>query len=132
MNPSTSLLIERRREPSGIEASRLYFLALVANALSIRRRIASDREGLSFCCLAQFSMANRVLGGSCTVRTGSCPVAGRPRFFGVTVIDFLAISVLRKNVQRADGKLQLPTGPNPSHGGKPWPRLILFLPQFGR
>src|SRR5215471_6099408 len=62
---------------------------LPTRAISIRRRIASERDGLSFCCLAQFSMANRVLGGSRTVRTGSWPVAGRPRFFGVTVINSL-------------------------------------------
>jgi hypothetical protein len=29
--------------------------------------------------------------------TGSCPVAGRPRFFRTTGIDFLAIIVLRKS-----------------------------------
>ena len=44
---------------------------LLANAISIRRRIASEREGLSFCCLAQFSIANLVLGANRTVRTGS-------------------------------------------------------------
>jgi hypothetical protein len=74
----------------------LRFFDLAASANSIRRRIASDREGLSFCCLAQLSMASRVLGGRRTVKTGSWPVAGRPRFFGVTVIDSLAISVLRE------------------------------------
>jgi hypothetical protein len=61
-----------------------YFLGFAASASSISRRIASEREGLSFCCLAQFSMANRVLGGSRTVSTGSRPVAGRPGLFGVT------------------------------------------------
>jgi hypothetical protein len=65
---------------------------LLANAMSIRRRIASEREGLSFCCLAQFSIANLVLGASRTVRTGSRPVAGRPGFFGVTFsLDGLAM-----------------------------------------
>jgi hypothetical protein len=59
-------------------------LALVANANSSRRRIASEREGLSFCRLAQLSIADRSGGGSRTVRTGSLPVAGRPGFFGVT------------------------------------------------
>ncbi len=57
---------------------------LAASAISISRRIASDREGLPFCRLAQFSMASRVLGGRRTVRTGSRPVAGRPGLFGVT------------------------------------------------
>ena len=53
------------------------------SAISIKRRMASEREGFSFCCLAQFSMANRVLGGSRTVRTGSRPVAGRPGLLGM-------------------------------------------------
>lgn len=48
---------------------------LVARAISIRRRIASEREGLCFCCLAQFSMESRVLGGRRMLRTGSQPVA---------------------------------------------------------
>jgi hypothetical protein len=50
---------------------------LLGRASSIRRRIASDREGLSFCCLAQVSIADRVPGGSRTVRTGSSsPLTG--------------------------------------------------------
>jgi hypothetical protein len=60
---------------------RVAFLGLPASAISIRRRIASERVGLSFWCLAQFSIANLVFGGSRTVRTGSRPVAGRPGFF---------------------------------------------------
>jgi hypothetical protein len=47
-------------------------------------RIASEREGLSFCCLAQVSIADLTASGSRTVRTGSRPVAGRPGLFGVT------------------------------------------------
>jgi hypothetical protein len=47
---------------------------LAVRAISIRRRIASEREGLSFCCLAQFSIADRVLGGRRRVRTGLRPV----------------------------------------------------------
>jgi hypothetical protein len=67
-------------------------LALVANANSRSRRIASERVGLSFCCLAQLSIADLVAGGSRSVRTGSRPVAGRPGFFGVTFsIDDLAM-----------------------------------------
>jgi hypothetical protein len=62
-------------------------------AISIRRRMASEREGLSFCCLAQVSIADLRSIGSRTVRVGSCPVAGRPRprFFCVTGIDSLPI-----------------------------------------
>src|ERR1700730_18083356 len=41
-------------------------LALVASANSIRRRIASERDGSSF-CLAQLSIADLSAGGSRTV-----------------------------------------------------------------
>jgi hypothetical protein len=57
---------------------------LTVRASSIRRRIASDRDGLSFCCLAQLSIADLSVTGRRTVRTGSRPVAGRPGLFGVT------------------------------------------------
>ena len=69
----------------------VFFFNLLPSANSIRRRIASEREGLSSCCLAQLSIADVIAGGSRTVKTGSCPVAGRPRFFCVTAIDFLVI-----------------------------------------
>jgi hypothetical protein len=39
-------------------------LTLEAGANSIRRRIASEREGLSFCCLAQLSISDLSAGGS--------------------------------------------------------------------
>ena len=66
---------------------------LVVRAISIRRRIASDRVGLSLWCLAQVSIADLRSIGSRMVRVGSCPVAGRPRprFFCVTGIDSLPI-----------------------------------------
>ncbi len=70
----------------------LAFLDFAASANSIRRRIASEREGLSFCCLAQFSTANLRTGASRKVMTGSRPVAGRPGLFGVTFsVDDLAM-----------------------------------------
>src|SRR5262249_3821360 len=50
----------------------------------MRRRIASEREGLSFCCLAHVSIADLTVSGRRTVRTGSRPVAGRPGFLGIT------------------------------------------------
>jgi hypothetical protein len=56
---------------------------LPASAISIRRRMASERDGLSFCRLAQFSIANLVVGESLTVSTGSRPVAGRPGLLGI-------------------------------------------------
>jgi hypothetical protein len=70
-------------------------LALSANSTSWR--IASEREGLSGCCFAQVSIADLSAGERRIADTGSCPVAGRPRFFRTTGIDFLAIIVLRKS-----------------------------------
>ena len=58
----------------------LRFFALAANANSTKRRIASDREGLSGCCFAQFSIADLSGNESRIADTGSFPVAGRPRF----------------------------------------------------
>jgi hypothetical protein len=57
---------------------------LAARAISISRRIASERDGLSFCSLAQFSTAILVADGSRKVKTGSWPVAGRPLFLCIT------------------------------------------------
>jgi hypothetical protein len=67
------------------------FLALVDNAISISRRIASEREGLSFCCLAQLSISALSVGGSRSANTGVSPVGGRPRFFRNTGIDIRII-----------------------------------------
>jgi hypothetical protein len=70
----------------------LWFFCFAFNANSISRRIASEREGLSFSCSAQVSMADLSARGSRTVRTGSRPVAGLPGFFGVTFsLDDLAM-----------------------------------------
>ena len=70
-------------------------LAFSANSTSWR--IASEREGWSGCCFAQLSISDLSAGESRIADTGSCPVAGRPRFFRTTGIDFLAIIVLRKS-----------------------------------
>jgi hypothetical protein len=66
---------------------------LAVRAISIRRRIASEREGRSFCSLAHVSIMDLSPNGSRIVRTGSRPVAGRPgRLFGVTFsLDDLAM-----------------------------------------
>ena len=69
---------------------------LAVRANSTRRRIASEREGLSGCCFAQSSIADLSGNESRIADTGSCPVAGRPRFFRTTGIDFVGIIVLRK------------------------------------
>ena len=71
-------------------AMKLYLLLgtcfdFAASANSSRRRIASEREDFSFCCLAQLSISDLSSGGSRTVKTGSRPVAGRPGLFGVTL-----------------------------------------------
>ena len=66
-------------------------LGLVASASLTRRRIASEREGLSGSRLAQSSICDLRAGDSRTAVTGSCPVGGRPRFFGTTGIDFRII-----------------------------------------
>ncbi len=41
--------------------SAFVFLASIAKANGISRRIASEREGLSFCCLAQLSVSQKSL-----------------------------------------------------------------------
>jgi hypothetical protein len=50
--------------------------------------------------------------------TGSCPVAGRPRFFRTTGIDFLAIIVLRKSepVRRVNFSPALTQATEVTHG----------------
>lgn len=48
------------------------------------RRIASEREGLSFCSFAHRSISDRRAEDSRIANTGSRPVAGRPGFFGNT------------------------------------------------
>src|SRR5262249_20364349 len=80
------------------------FLPLAFTPNSTSRRIATERDGLSGCCFAHASIADLSSGDSRIADTGSCPVAGRPRFFRITGIDFLAIIVLRKSepVRRAN------------------------------
>src|SRR5262249_22488494 len=80
------------------------FLPLAFTPNSTSRRFATERDGLSGCCFAHASIADLSSGDSRIADTGSCPVAGRPRFFRITGIDFLAIIVLRKSepVRRAN------------------------------
>jgi hypothetical protein len=52
--------------------------SLIFNVISIIRRIASDRDGWSGCCLAHSSTRAVSAGGMRKAMTGSCPVAGRP------------------------------------------------------
>jgi hypothetical protein len=63
------------------------------SAISTSRRSASDREGLSGWRFAHASTSAVSAGGARKVSTGSLPVAGRPRFLGITffVLDALAI-----------------------------------------
>jgi hypothetical protein len=54
--------------------------------------MASDRDGLSSCCLAQLSIFDFSVGDSRIAETGSRPVAGRPRLLGTTFfLDVLRI-----------------------------------------
>jgi hypothetical protein len=91
-------------------------LAFSANSTSWR--IASEREGLCGCCFAQASMADLSAGESRIADTGSCPVAGRPRFFRTTGIDLVAIIVLRKSepVRSANFSPALTQATEVSHG----------------
>jgi hypothetical protein len=61
---------------------------------SMRRRSASEREGLSGCWVAQASMAAIDSGGRRKAMSGSRPVAGRPRFLGITdLLDIALFSI---------------------------------------
>ena len=62
------------------------------SAISMSRRSASDRDGRSGWRFAQASTSAVSAGGARKVSMGSLPVAGRPRFLGITffVLDFLA------------------------------------------
>jgi hypothetical protein len=64
--------------------ARLFHSDFVARASSTRRRIASERDGLSGCSLAQASIFALRGEERRIADTGSRPVAGRPRFFGTT------------------------------------------------
>ena len=86
-NSGTTIEIECGVGPDPY-SSVLRLFAIADSANSIKRRIASEREGLSFCCLAQLSILDLNAGERRTARTGSCPVGGRPRFFRITGIDF--------------------------------------------
>jgi hypothetical protein len=63
---------------------------------SMRRRSASEREGLSGCCAAQVSAAAIISTGRRKEICGSCPVAGRPRLFcGTFFLDTAILFVPR-------------------------------------
>ena len=91
---------------------------LIANATSISRRIASDREGLSFAVWIFWPLTQA------EPMPALAPV--QLAFLRLSV-DSRIILVTKKASRR---KRQLPTGSNPSQGGIPWPRLITYLTQF--
>src|SRR5262245_60333866 len=63
------------------------------SAISTSRRSASEREGLSGWRLAHASTSAVNAGGARKASIGSLPVAGRPRFLGITfLLDTLAIA----------------------------------------
>jgi hypothetical protein len=70
---------------------------LAASASSTKRRIASEREGLSGWRLAHASTSAVNARGARKASIGSLPVPGRPRFLGITfLLDTLATEVLPK------------------------------------
>ena len=83
-----SALRDLAPRPSRTGAIQNRNFALGESATVTRRRIASERDGLSGCCLAQSSICDLSTGDNLTAVTGSCPVAGRPRLFRTTGIDF--------------------------------------------
>jgi hypothetical protein len=76
--------VPSKRPPISKTASDRGSHPLNFSAISTSRRSASDREGLSGWRLAHASTSVVNAGGARNVRTGSLPVAGRPRFFGNT------------------------------------------------
>jgi hypothetical protein len=60
---------------------------------STRRRVASERVGISGWFSAHFTMEARNTGAAQNPVMGSRPVAGRPRFFGLALIDIANIGV---------------------------------------
>jgi hypothetical protein len=56
------------------------------SAISTRRRSASERDGLSGWRLAHASTSAVNSGGARNASIGSLPVAGRPRFLGITFL----------------------------------------------
>jgi hypothetical protein len=93
-------------------------LTLIFSAISISRRIASEREGLSFCCLAQLSISDLSAAESRSAETGVSPVRGRPRFFRTTGIDFriLLYYVKGKPVESGNFPPALTQATEVSHG----------------
>jgi NAD(P)-dependent dehydrogenase (short-subunit alcohol dehydrogenase family) len=91
------------------------------NAISIIRRIASDRDGWSGCCFAHSSTRAVSAGGIRKAVTGSCPVAGLPprRFcftFCLTVIWVCVIHFGRPMARLATSPPALTQATEMSHG----------------
>jgi len=64
------------------------FFGLALSPISTRRRMASDKDGSSGSDSAQRTTDARISGDARNPISGSLPVAGRPRFLGLTFIDF--------------------------------------------
>ena len=117
------------KDPAPSCAELIYRLSFKFRPSSISRRTASERDGLSGCFCAQTSTRAINSLGARTGSTGAMPVAGRPRFFVARKLS-LTLAIFRIRKLQADGKLALATGPNPSHGDTPWPRLSTLVRQF--
>jgi hypothetical protein len=74
----------------------------LARPSSTRRRIASERDGAPLRA-AHLSIDVESVGGSRMAETGSCPVAGRPRFFRATRFAGLIFYLYYKKPSRARG-----------------------------
>jgi hypothetical protein len=73
-----------RRLCSSVDCRRFDF---TVKPSSTRRRVASERVGLSGWFSAHLTMDARNTGAARNPIMGSRPVAGRPRFFGLAVFD---------------------------------------------
>jgi len=92
------------------------------SAISTSRRSASEREGLSGWRLAHASTSAVNAGGARKASIGSLPVAGRPRFLGITfLLDIFPMAGYYLNL-RADAKRQTSHRPQPKPRRHPWPR----------
>jgi hypothetical protein len=81
---------------------RAFFIA-ASSPIPINQRMASEREGLSGSVLRQWSMACIYSGLIRNVSTGYCPIAGLPRFFRITELEFDMLRITKKHVQRESG-----------------------------
>ena len=113
-----------------------FLLTLIASAISISRRMASGRLGLSGSFEAQASSRSlqiRIKSQAELVYQSRCEDGPGLVFSLTSPIDFdgIAYYLLSGNSEPSK-RLTLLPGSNPSQGDDPWPRLITSLTQFAR